>query len=54
MKSSTRQATGLGVFTALGAGAGAALGSVAFGIAFGLGAGAVAAYALRRKSPPAS
>lgn len=54
MKRSTVQAGSMGAATALGAGVGAALGSLAFGLAFGIGIGAVAAYALRRKGPPAA
>jgi hypothetical protein len=54
MKRSVFQAGTLGAATAVGAGVGAALGSLAFGVAFGIGLGAVAAYTLRRKRPPAA
>jgi hypothetical protein len=54
MKRSTVQAGSLGAATAVGAGVGAALGSLAFGIAFGIGIGAVAAYALGKRKPPAA
>lgn len=54
MKRNVVQAGSLGAGAAVGAGLGAALGSLAFGVAFGLGIGAVAAYALRRRKPPAA
>ncbi len=54
MKRSVVQVGSLGAATAVGAGAGAALGSLAFGVAFGIGIGAVVAYALGKKRPPAA
>ena len=54
MKRIPLQAGSLGAATVAGAGLGAALGSLAFGVAFGIGVGAVAAYALRKRRPPAS